>query len=230
MKREPLKYYDILCIFLFMFQISSMLLGPRTIKIGFFELPGGILTYCMVFFTLNLLSEIYQAKRVKKLIYKLLICQLTFAAITFFVLKIHSLLSPGHDLAYQYIFTNTIVVLVIVGICSVPAERFNCYIYLLVFEKYDGRFLWLRNIVAVVVSELLFAIMWCYPFYTLTKGYGFLQITFIIISQSIFKGLFQIGSTPATYLCVWFLKNNEYDPLRNTSDSMINRLEDDASS
>lgn len=81
---QSLKYFPLLGMLIITAQLAASVLGPRTILIGPFLLPGGIWSFPLTFFLWDIVTEVYGFQRAKQLIWYYLFAQIVFALLVDF--------------------------------------------------------------------------------------------------------------------------------------------------
>lgn len=189
------------------FLMSSTIMAYKIVNIFGFNEPGSTLIYTFTFFLGNVYSELYGKKETKKLIVESIFCGYFFA---FLISGINALPSP--DFWNKYSEYNIVVGHIIrftnAGVVGYLLSAFlNNHLLIKWKYKLDGKYFWLRSLVASSISE------GAATFITgISTFFGMIPIGNIITVMSnalIFKLIYGlIAVWPATML-VFFLKKSE---------------------
>lgn len=188
-------------------QLAANVLGPRTIIVGPFLLPGGIWSFPLTFFLWDIVTEVYGFKRARQLILYYLIGQMFFAFLIHFALNLKAAPSIQHPEYYTEILGRLFRLTVSMMIAIVLGDFVNCFVLDKLKELTHDKYLWMRLIGATALGELVTSLVWVFSFYAGVSGHP--PLFNLIFSQYIIKIIFEIVFIPPTYLIVYFLKKNE---------------------
>jgi len=206
-EKEHLKFFPLFAILIITAQLAASVLGPRTIVIGPFVLPGGIWSFPLTFFMWDIVTEVYGFKRARQLIYYYLIGQIFFALLVNIGLKMPPSPIVQHPQFYFDVLGNIFKLTISMVVAIVLGDFVNCYVLDRMKFHMNGKHLWMRLIGSTAIGELVTSLTWVILFYAGTAHHP--DIFKLIASQYIIKVLFEIIFVPPTYLIVNFLRNNE---------------------
>ncbi len=204
---QSLKYFPLLGMLIITAQLAASVLGPRTILIGPFLLPGGIWSFPLTFFLWDIVTEVYGFQRAKQLIWYYLFAQIVFALLVNFGLQMPAAPSVPHPQFYSTVLGNIFKLTISMVIAIIAGDFVNCYVLDQMKIYTNGKYLWMRLIGATAVGELVTSILWVLVFYSGTEAHP--NLAWLIGSQYFIKILIEVVLVPVTYLIVNFLKRNE---------------------
>ena len=204
---QTLKYLPLLGMLIITAQLAASVLGPRTISVGPFLLPGGIWSFPLTFFMWDIVTEVYGFKRARQLIWYYLFAQIIFAFLVDFGLQMPAAKSVAYPQLYSMVLGNILKITISMVIAIICGDFVNCYILDRMRFLTNGKYLWMRLIGATALGELMTSIIWVVAFYSGTNLHP--NLWYLIVSQYIIKILIEIALVPVTYLIVNFLKKNE---------------------
>lgn len=202
-----LKYYPLLAILVITAQIAANILGPRTISMGPFLLPGGIWSFPLTFFLWDIVTEVYGFKRARQLVLFYLIGQIFFAALINFGIQMRVASSVQHPEYYINVLGSVSRLTISMIFAIALGDYVNCYFLDKLKRRTHGKYLWMRLIGATALGELVTSLAWVVFFYNGSAHHP--DFFKLILSQYVIKVLFEIAFVPLTYLIVSFLKENE---------------------
>ena len=168
---------------------------------------GGTLLFPLSYIFGDILTEVYGYKRSRKVIWLGFSCALLMS-ITFIVVgKLPADTYWGNQEAYDAILGLTPRIVLGSLIAYFVGEFSNSYILAKMKLITKGKHLWMRTIASTLVGEFLDTIL-----FVLIAFYGVLDnslLITIVISNYIFKTMFEVALTPATYKIVNWLKKSE---------------------
>ncbi len=207
--RQPIAYnYLPLLSMLFVTAfLAAIVLSHRMFVLCGIEFAGGVFAIPFTFFLGDVITEVYGSNRCNQIIYITLICQVAFSLMCQFVLK----LPPPDDWHDQHAYDVALGILPHYCFATIIACLLSFWINNFVLVRIrrltSGKHLWLRTIGATAAGEAVFTIVViCIGYHGVLSG---LKQMMIILSVYIYKVLYEILSTPFTYLMVRFLKNRE---------------------
>ena len=206
-EKTHLKYFPLFAVLVITAQLAANILGPRTIIIGPFLLPGGIWSFPLTFFLWDIVTEVYGFKRAKQLILYYLIGQIFFALLINFGLRMQVASSVLHPEYYSDVLGSIFRLTISMVLAIVISDYVNCYVLDKLKHYTQGKYLWMRLIGSTALGELVTSLIWVFSFYAGTMHHP--NLVRFIFSQYIIKILFEIVFIPPTYLIVNFLKKHE---------------------
>jgi len=201
--------------------ITANIIAVKLVSIFNLVLPAAVIIFPISYIFGDILTEVYGYARARQVIWLGFFCNL----LAVLAIWLGGLLPPavfwqGQD-AYQQILGYTPRLLLASFIAYLVGEFANSFVLAKLKIATKGRWLWVRTISSTVVGEGLDSML-------------FISIAFIgtipangmvtaIITQWLFKSVYEIIITPLTYLVVNYLKKREQnDPFDH--DTQFNPL------
>ncbi|HBE78753.1 MAG TPA: transporter [Firmicutes bacterium] len=215
MEQRQYRYFDlILGLFVAILLISNLVsVKAVIIPIPFtglhFTFDGGTLLFPFSYIFSDILTEVYGYERSRRVIWSGFAALLLMALVIWLVGVI-----PADPLwKMQGAYQNLLMTAPRIAIASIIAyfagEFSNSYILSRMKIRTHGKYLWTRTIGSTVVGELVDSAL-----FVVIAFYGVwdqaLLIT-VLISNYIFKTLYEIIATPLTYAIIGWLKKHEQE-------------------
>ena len=199
--------------------VSSLLLGnllgSKLIEIFGVVTSVGLFGYPPTFLITDIVEEV-RGKEATKIFVHAGFLSLCIAALFVFVSTglPPSPLYPYNE-AYNYVFSNSLRLILASMIAFVISQYHDLWAFNLWKQKTNGRYLWLRNNLSTIVSQLLDSIIFMFiAFYHATPELGAVQIFYMIMPLWTLKVVFALLDTPFVYLGVrWLASENINDAL-----------------
>lgn len=207
-EKTQLKYLPFLAMLVITAQLAANILGPRTILLGPFLLPGGIWSFPLTFFLWDIVTEVYGFKRARQLILFYIAAQVFFAVLIDFGLRMQVASSVPHPEYYSDVLDDVFRITLSMVFAIVCGDFVNCYVLDKLKKYTQGKYLWMRLIGATALGELVTSLIWVFSFYIGKQNHP--DFFKLIFSQYVVKILFEVVFVPSTYMIVNFLKRNEY--------------------
>ncbi len=201
------KLYDLtLGLFVAVLLISNIA-STKIVSIGPFTFDGGTLLFPIVYIFGDVVTEVYGFKGSRRIIWTGFFALFLMSIVIWIVGLIPP--APGWNLqgAYESIlmFAPRIAIASMIAYCL--GEFTNSYILSRMKNLTKGRHLWARTIGSTVLGEFVDTVVFCMlAFWGVVPGQLLLTI---IISNYVFKVLFEVLATPLTYKVVSYYKETE---------------------
>jgi queuosine precursor transporter len=197
--------------------LISNTVGGKVFTILGLNLPGGVIVFPISYIFGDILTEVYGYKESRKIIWTGLLC-LVLMSITYYIVQI---LPPAVFWQDQKAYETVLGVAPRIAFASSVAyfvgEFSNSYTLAKMKVLTEGKHLWARTIGSTVVGQAADTIVFC--IIAFVGVFTSANILNIIISNYIFKVLYEAIATPFTYAIVKHIKKIEqvdvYD--RNTN-------------
>ncbi len=225
--RQNRKYLDVLQMLFVASLLTANIIAVKLIHIGPLVLPAAVIIFPVSYIVGDVLTEVYGYSVTRRVIWlgfgaNLIVVAAIAAggilpAVPFWNAGGHY--SNAHDAenAYQAILGFAPRLLLASFLAYLAGEFSNAFVMARMKILTHGRYLWTRTIGSTVVGQALDS-----SIFLIVAFVGLLQsgqIMTLILSQWLFKVLYEVLMTPATYAVVNFLKRAEgvdfYD--RNTN-------------
>ncbi len=207
----------------------TMFASHRMIMFFGFDMPGGAASFPLVYFIANIIQEVYGYKRIRQLLWVIIITQiaiLCMSLITLYFLPAQEIPMPIYNILhrvspnmthdqmysiysglYNFILGQNIRN-VIVNLFAIFLGLFaNAYIFGHLKKMTNGKLLWFRTIGATCIGEFVFTLIFVLgafwgQFHNMTLMH--MQIDLLI-----FKVLYEVLSIFITYIACWGIKKIE---------------------
>ena len=201
-------YFSIISSFFVAMLLISNIVATKLISLGPFIFTGGIIVFPITYIFSDILTEVYGYARSRKIIWTGFFSLILMSIILWIV----NILPPAPAWPNQDAYTTilgTIPKIVVASIIGYWAGEFaNSYVLAKLKILTKGKYLWMRTIGSTIVGEGIDTLL-C----VLIGFAGTIPLKVLIIavfSSYIFKVLYEILATPATYKIVSFLKKKEH--------------------
>ncbi len=211
---KPIDYKTQILLTVF---VSSLLLGnllgSKLIEIFGIVTSVGLFGYPVTFLITDIVEEV-RGKEVTKIFVHAGFLSLCIAVLFVFVSTglPSSPLYP-HNEAYNYVFSNSLRLILASMIAFIISQYHDLWAFNFWKQKTNGRYLWLRNNLSTIGSQLLDSIVFIFiAFYHATPELGAVQIFYMILPLWALKVIFALLDTPFVYLGVrWLASENIND-------------------
>ena len=190
--------------------------ASRPIQLGPLVFPGGIILFPIAYIFGDILTEVYGYAKARQAIWTGFFCNL-LAVIAIWIagwLPAAPFWSAGAfkdpqsaQLAYQAILGFTPRLLLASFIAYLVGEFLNSLVLAKLKVRTGGRYLWLRTISSTLIGQAADSVVFISIAFGGILSLGNLQQA--VLSQWLFKVLYEILATPLTYLVVNALKRLE---------------------
>jgi len=200
-------YYDYLLALFVAVLLISNIASSKILILGPFTFDGGTILFPVSYIFGDVLTEVYGYRRARRVIWAGLFATALMALVLTAVGRLPAAENWTHQASYDAILGQTPRIVAGSLVAYWAGEFSNSYLISRMKVWTGGRFLFLRTIGSTLVGEgvdtLLFVVI---AFAGVLPGS--LLVT-IIVSNYVFKVLFEAAATPFTYLFVNGLKRRE---------------------
>ena len=213
------RYYHIVVAIFVTSLIVSNIIAVKLFSLGPITLPAGVILFPVAYIIGDVLTEVYGYSRARETIWIGFGCNLLAVV----AIWLAGLLPPSpawqlsafngsldSQLAYDAILGFAPRLLLASFVAYLAGEFLNSYVLAKLKVVTEGRYLWIRTIGSTLVGQGVDSLI----FITIAFG-GILPTSILltaILSQWVFKSLFEALATPLTYLVVnWLKKEEEVD-------------------
>lgn len=206
--QRAFRYYDIvMAVFVTLLICSNVIGAGKVIQVGGISFGAAVIFFPISYIFGDILTEVYGFARARKVVW------MGFAALAFasFVSWVVVALPPApgwpHQEAYAIAFGSTprIAAASLVAFCI--GEFTNSFTLAKMKVLTDGRHLWTRLLGSTVAGELVDSVIF-YPLAFYGNWSNELVIK-VMLSNYLFKVIWEMIFTPVTYKVVAFLKQAE---------------------
>jgi len=181
------------------------LLALKPLDFGYALAPAGVLTFSLLFPCTDIITEIYGKKLAQMTVIGGLIAMFVITCITQIAISLPAAEFWKDEEAFNTIF-GTSWRIFIASFIAYSSQFADIYIYDYIRKKSNGRFLWLRNNVSTLSSQLIGATL-----FTTIAFYGVFEtkhIINLILTSMIVRIAFAFIDTPLVYLGVTLIKRH----------------------
>ena len=187
--------------------LLANLLGTKITTIFGINVSVGIFAYPMTFVCTDIIAEVRGEKVTRQFVKVGLIALF----LTIILVAIALYLPPSSRYPYNDEFTlvfQTSFRMIIASMISFAISQYHdIWAFSLIKEKTRGRFLWLRNNISTIFSQLIDTTIFMFlAFYKVAPKFTAGFIVSLIIPYWLFKIIFALADTPFVYLGVKWLR------------------------
>jgi len=202
--------YQLICAAFAVIVVISNIISAKMVQVPFmdgFAIPAGLITYPLTFLLSDFVTEIFDAKRAKLMVYIALAMNLLGYGLIQAVLMLPGI--GGEDqrafevvmgLSGLRIFSSLVSYLV--------AQVADIQIYAAIKRWTGPRFLWFRNNVSTCLSQIIDTILIDIIFLYWGLGMSFEIVLPIMLFSFAYKIFFSIANTPLFYLIIYLAELN----------------------
>jgi hypothetical protein len=194
--------------------LISNIVSTKIIDLGFFSFDGGTLIFPLSYIFGDILTEVYGFRQSRRVIWLGFICALLMSSTIIVIGKLPADPNWPNQSAYDVILGLTPRLVIASLIAYFAGEFSNSVILAKMKILTKGKWLWSRTIASTVVGQLLDSLL-----FIIVAFSGILAnelLISLIISNYIFKLLFEVMLTPVTYRVVNYLKKSEGEDFYDT--------------
>lgn len=206
-KLDQLAKLDILMALFITSLVAANLLGTKITTIIGVSVSVGIFAYPLSFLITDIVTEVMGKESAKRFI----IAGFASLALVIVLTVLSVALPPAgrYDFndEYKIIFGASIRIIIASMTAFLLAQLHDIWIFHLLKQKTKNKFLWLRNNLSTIASQLIDTTVFMFiAFYGVTSKFTVGFIFALIIPYWLFKIAFAILDTPLVYLGVKWLK------------------------
>jgi len=200
--------------FLFALFVSSMVivntLGTKITTIFSIRASVGIFFMPILFLITDIIGEVYGRKEAQKFV-NISIIMLVFL---FLMTNLCIFLKPNNTWhlqnEYSLVFGSSLRMTLASLVSFVISQKFDVWFFDRIRTATDGKYLWLRNNVATIVSQLIDTVIFDFlAFWHINETYTAKFLFSLIIPYWLFKVCFALLDTPFCYLGIKWLRGDE---------------------
>lgn len=206
MKSIEVKTNWLLGIFIVSLVLANTL-GTKITTLFGIRASVGIFLFPILFLITDIISEVHGRNKAKEFV-----CISVFALIFTLVMTYIAIELPANETwrnqeAFASIFGGSLRMIVASIIAFVLSQFHDVWAFHFWKEKTKGKYLWLRNNLSTVTSQLIDTVVFMFiAFYLITPKFDVVFIISLIIPYWILKVVFASIDTPFCYLGVKWLK------------------------
>ena len=187
--------------------IISNIASTKALILGPFTFDGGTILFPIVYIFGDVLTEVYGFKGARRIIWLGFFALILMSVTLWIVGKLPPSPDWPFQQAYESVLMNTPRIVLASMIAFWFGSFFNSYILSKMKNLTKGKYLWTRTIGSTIVGELVDTLLFCtIAFYGVWSN----DLLFkVIISNYIFKILYETIATPITYKVISLFKKTE---------------------
>ncbi len=203
--------------------IAANLIGSKIAKLGFIEFSVGIFAYPLTFLITDMIEEVHGKEKTKMFVWVGFICMTTVLLMTVLaVLLPYAPRSYVKSEQYNPVFGTSIRFFIASITAFVISQMHDIWAFNFWKQKTKGKFLWLRNNLSTIMSQLIDTIIFMFialyylPFSFIPAAlntspkFNFAYMFILIIPYWTLKVVIAVFDTPFIYLGVKWLQGYVY--------------------
>ena len=201
------KFYQFISALFVTCLIISNIIAVKIGAFGSYFLPVAVILFPITYIIGDVLTEVYGFRAARRAIWTGFACNLLAVIAIYIAMKIPSAPFFENQKAFEQILGFTPRLLFASFVAYLVGQFANSVVLAKMKIKTAGKHLWMRTIGSTIVGEGLDSMI----FITLAF-YGVMPTAAIgglIVTQWIFKSLFEVVLTPVTYAVIGYLKKSE---------------------
>ena len=202
--------YQIISAAFCVIAVISNIISAKMIQVPFmddFSIPAGLIMYPLTFLLSDFVTEIFDAKKAKLMVYIALGMNLLGFAIIQATLLMPAT-SEAEQLAFKAIMGLSGLRIFSSLISYLVSQIADIQIYAYIKKITGPRFLWLRNNVSTCISQIIDTIMIDIIYLYWGLGMEMKSVLPIMLFSFAYKTFFSIANTPLFYLLVYLCKKD----------------------
>ena len=187
--------------------ILANLLGTKITTLFGVSVSVGIFAYPITFVCTDIVEEVRGRKVTKQFIRMGVIALVLTMALVSLCVALPPAVRYENNAAYMVVFGTSLRMIIASLFAFTLAQTHDIWAFHFWKKRTGGRFLWLRNNLSTMVSQLIDTTIFMFiAFYLVTPKFNAGFIFTLIIPYWLFKVLFAFIDTPLVYLGVKWLK------------------------
>lgn len=218
MPRQSYRWYNLITAVFVTTLIISNIIAVKIVQLGPLTLPAAVILFPVAYIFGDILTEVYGYSRARQVIWIGFFCNLLavaaiwlaglLPAAPFWTAGLYETPAEAQT-AYQAILGFTPRLLLASFLAYLVGEFLNSFILAKLKVRTQGRYLWLRTISSTLIGQGADSLVFITIAFWGIFPPGAMATT--IVSQWLFKVLFEIIATPFTYWIVNALKRAEQE-------------------
>ena len=201
------KFYNLISALFVTCLIISNIIAVKIGAFGSYFLPVAVILFPLTYIIGDVLTEVYGFAAARKAIWIGFFCNLLAVVAIWISIKIPAAPFFQNQTAFEQILGFTPRLLVASFIAYLIGQFANSMVLAKMKVKTQGKHLWMRTIGSTIVGEGLDSVIFItLAFWGVMPGS---VVGTLIVTQWIFKVLFETVLTPVTYVVVSYLKKAE---------------------
>lgn len=181
--------------------VMANIFANKIVQFGPFTVPAGVITFSMIFFVTDLISEKWGKKEAKTAVWAGFFSSLVLVISVYIVT--HWQPAP-YMVEFSEMFAKVLALtprITIAGfIAYLVSQHHDIWAFHFWKKKTNGKHLWLRNNASTVVSQLIDSVIFIFIAF-----YGVFPVLPLILGQWVVKIIIALIDTPFMYVAVWLM-------------------------
>lgn len=200
--------YQIICAAFCVIVVISNIISAKMVQVPFldnFSIPAGLITYPLTFLLSDFVTEIYDAKKAKLMVY----IALGMNLLGFAIIQVTLLLpaaTEAEQMAFKAIMGLSGLRIFSSLISYLVAQIADIQIYAWIKKWTGPRFLWLRNNASTCISQIIDTIMIDIIYLWWGLSMEMAHVWPIMFFSFTYKIFFSVANTPFFYLLIYLAK------------------------
>ncbi len=179
----------------------TTLFGVR-VSVGIFFIP-------VLFLITDIINEVYGKHKAMVFLYISIFMLIFTIIMTYVAIKLPPNQTWANQAAFGSVFGASLRMTFASMVAFIISQFHDVWAFHFIKQKTHGRYLWLRNNLSTMVSQLIDTTIFMFiAFYKITPKFNTMFIISLIIPYWLFKIIFALIDTPLCYLGVKWLKKD----------------------
>ncbi len=193
--------------------VAANLLGGKITSIFGISVSVGIFAYPITFLITDAIEEIFGKEPVERLVKGSIVALVLVLGITALSVAVPPAERYQNNSAFTDVFSSSIRMIIASIAAFFLSQTHDIWAFNFWKEKTKGKFLWLRNNLSTIASQLIDTSVFMFlAFWKMAPKFDATYIVSLIIPYWIFKVIFALADTPFVYALVWWLKEKNSAP------------------
>lgn len=200
--------YQIICAAFCVIVVISNIISAKMVQVPFldnFSIPVGLITYPLTFLLSDFVTEMYDAKRAKLMVYIALGMNLLGFAIIQAALLLPAM-TEAEGMAFKAIMGLSGLRIFSSLLSYVVSQVADIQIYAWIKKCTGPRFLWFRNNASTCISQIIDTILIDIVYLWWGLGMEMAHVWPIMLFSFSYKIFFSVANTPVFYLMIYLAK------------------------
>lgn len=181
--------------------VMANIFASKIVQFGFFTVPAGVITFSMIFFITDLISEKWGKKEAKKAVWAGFFSGLVLAISIYIVVHWQpAVFAVEFSEMFAKVLSLTPRIALAGFIAYLISQHHDIWAFHFWKKKTDGKHLWLRNNASTIVSQFIDSVI-----FISIAFYGVFPIIPLILGQWVVKVIIALIDTPFMYGAIWIM-------------------------
>src|SRR3989344_2370110 len=178
--------------------VISNILANKIVVFLEWVFPAVLIAYSITFFVSNIINEFYSEKQAKKTVMIGFLANILLVLLVFIAIRWPSASFWNNQEAFALTLGNTWRIVLGSLIAYIVSQNYNIWSFNLWKKVTKGRYLWLRNTLSTILSQLIDTIIFVFIAF-----YGLFPVIPVIIGLFIVKVIIALLDNPFIYFVRW---------------------------